>query len=309
MTERGVSIERAGARLAGTATLVGGRSATVLMLHGSGPLDRDENMRGQHLDVFNTLAAALSRAGVSSVRYDKRGCGASTGDFTRAGFSDFVADAIAWVDFLTRSDFCDPAAILLLGHSEGCLAAARVIAERRAIAGAMLLCPFVEPMESVLMRQAAQVAREIDEAPGVSGFAQRALVRLLGRPVDSQRRLIEVVRRSSTDTLRRRGQTISARWLRELLATDVAGAYSEVECPLLLVGGGKDLQCEPGDVDRIAELVRGPVETHVIPDLTHLLRRDPGRPSLMGAHSLLGKPVDSEVLERVAAWASARTGR
>ncbi|WP_258949732.1 hypothetical protein [Lentzea californiensis] len=48
----------------------------------------------------------------------------------------------------------------------------------------------------------------------------------------------------------------------------------------LAITGGKDVQVDPADLDRIRELVPGDVETHRIPDLTHLLRLDPGRPSL-----------------------------
>ena len=43
----------------------------------SGPLDRDENVEGQRLDIFNTIAHQLAQRGFASLRYDskKRGCG------------------------------------------------------------------------------------------------------------------------------------------------------------------------------------------------------------------------------------------
>jgi hypothetical protein len=122
--ENDVAIEHAGARLAGTVVAPGvGRFPTVLMLHGSGPMDRNEDMPGQRLSVFNTFAERLVRDGVASLRFDKRGCGASTGDFETAGVHDAVADAVAWIDWLGSADFCDPERLILLGHSEGCLTA------------------------------------------------------------------------------------------------------------------------------------------------------------------------------------------
>jgi uncharacterized protein len=43
------------------------------MLPGSGPLDRDENVEGQRLDIFNAIAHQLAQTGFASIRDDKRG--------------------------------------------------------------------------------------------------------------------------------------------------------------------------------------------------------------------------------------------
>ena len=51
------------------------------MIHGSGPMDRNENMPGQSLNVFNTIAEHLAEKGIASLRYDKRGCGKSGGNY------------------------------------------------------------------------------------------------------------------------------------------------------------------------------------------------------------------------------------
>ena len=77
-----------------------GRVPFVLMIHGTGPLDRDENMKGQRIDAFNTIAHHLAAGGIASLRYDKRGCGRSTGDYYRAGHADSSAMPSA---ALTRS--------------------------------------------------------------------------------------------------------------------------------------------------------------------------------------------------------------
>lgn len=290
MIENDVAIEHAGARLAGTVVAPGvGRFPTVLMLHGSGPMDRNEDMPGQRLAVFDTFAARLAQNGVASLRFDKRGCGASTGDFETAGVHDAAADAVAWLDWLGSADFCDPERTILLGHSEGCLIAPLAIHQRPSVWGAVLVCPFAERMETILMRQAAQVEREL-------GW----LLRTLTRPVLTQRRLIERVRASSEPSFRMRSQRINARWLRELLAIDTAEALGQVTCPTLLIGGAHDCQCDPEDVARAAALVRGPVEAHVVPELTHVLRRGP--PTLLQQHRLLGAPVDERVLDLLAPW-------
>jgi pimeloyl-ACP methyl ester carboxylesterase len=297
MVENEVAIEHAGARLAGTSVAPGsGRFPTVLMLHGSGPMDRNGDMPGQRLSVFDTIAERLAREGVASLRFDKRGCGASTGNFDTAGVHDAAADAVAWIDWLGGADFCDSERLILLGHSEGCLIAPLAISQRPSVCGAVLICPFAQRMETILMRQAAQVQREL-------GW----LLSALARPVPSQRRLIERARASTEPHFRVRGQRINAKWLRELLAIDPAEALCQVSCPTLLIGGAHDCQCDPDDVARAAALLRGPVQAHVVPGLTHVLR--PGPPTLLQQYRLLGQPVDERVLDLLATWVRDATSR
>ena len=77
MVEIECTLEHAGAVLAGTLSLPSGtgRAPCVLMLPASGPLDRDENYKGQQVNAFNAIAHHLASKGFASVRYDKRGCG------------------------------------------------------------------------------------------------------------------------------------------------------------------------------------------------------------------------------------------
>jgi uncharacterized protein len=74
--ELDVRIEASAAVLSGTFCIpsVEGAFPVVSMLPGSGPLDRNENVEGQRLDIFNTIAHQLVEMGYASLRYDKRGC-------------------------------------------------------------------------------------------------------------------------------------------------------------------------------------------------------------------------------------------
>lgn len=308
MIEREIEVEGRGGRLAGTLCLPGeeGRFPAVLMVHGSGPLDRDENMKGQKLDVFNSIARELARAGVASVRYDKRGCGASRGDYYTAGLQDLVDDVICWFDTLVLEAAVRSDRIMLLGHSEGCLVSAKASALRAQAAGLALLCPFVQHTEDILLRQAAHIERELAAQTGLSGVVSKLATRLMGRPLENQRKLIETLKGSSQPSLRVGLQRLPAKCLRELLSADAAQVYATTRCPVLLVGGEKDLQCDPADVARIASLVTGPVESHVLPSLTHLLRRDSEAPSILDAARLLTQPVEPTVIALVVKWAQAR---
>lgn len=207
MIERELEVVSRGNRLCGSLCLPHeGSSPLVLMIHGSGPLDRNENIEGLELNIFNAIAYELAAQGIASVRYDKRGCGQSEGDYYSAGYSDLVA------------------------------------------------------------------------------------------------------RQSTTDTFRLRGQTYPARWFRELFALESSDLYARVGCPLLLIGGGKDVQCDPADVHRIAALVNSKARVQTFPDLTHILRSDEQVASFQRYAELLQQPVDPAVLQTISGWLAALSG-
>lgn len=54
--------------------------------------------------------------------------------------------------------------------------------------------------------------------------------------------------------------------------------------------------------------VSGPVETYLAPDVTHILRRQPGPPSLGAYRSEVREPLDAGVTERIIDWVGATVG-
>ena len=220
MIHRELSIESDGATLAGELSLPDGvrRYPVVLMVHGSGPLDRNENTRGQSLNVFNHLADQLAAAGIASYRYDKRGCGKSTGDYYQAGHADLVDDASACIDQLVRTANCDPQQIFVLGHSEGTIIAAQLANQHQDLAGLILLCPFVEPMESILRRQARQMKADLLRTTGIRHWILSGFFRCFGDPVHGQEKLIAKLKSSDVTTFRSMLRKINAKWLRVVRA-------------------------------------------------------------------------------------------
>lgn len=105
--------------LAGTlAVPPAGRAApAVVLVPGGGPLDRDITILGHKL--FRVLAHGLARAGIASLRYDKRGVGTSEGDFSSAAPGDFVADVAGAARHLAGGEGFGAHRVGLIGHSEG----------------------------------------------------------------------------------------------------------------------------------------------------------------------------------------------
>ena len=154
-----VRIDSDGCSLAATYVEAAEPSAAVLLIVGSGRTDRNSDVRlplGLKLRgaVTGAIAEALARAGVSTLRFDKRGVGTSGGDYLTTGMNQRSADARAARDWLAAKTSGLP--LLAIGHSEGTYYAAQLAADGQA-AGAVLLSGPARTGADVLTYQVAEI--------------------------------------------------------------------------------------------------------------------------------------------------------
>ena len=293
-----VRFQSAGLTLAGTFVVPEreGSAPAVLMLPGSGETDRDDNAKPLAIDVFPQLSAAIVGLGMATFRYDKRGVGASEGDYWTTGFDDRLTDAGSAVDWLRERPEVDSSRIVALGHSEGALVSIRLAAGAAPVAGAILLAGSARPGEQILTWQARQIAATL------TGFNRLVLRLLRIDVVKSQQKAFARIRGTSEDVVRIQGRRINARWMREFMAYDPAGDLARIEVPVLAITGDRDLQVDPGDLTRMHELVRGPFEALRPPGLTHLLRTEGSRQGLGGYKEQVRRPVDPRVVSPITEW-------
>jgi len=97
----------------------------VVFLHGSGA-------EGRWASRY--LADAFARRGIAALIYDKRGVGASTGDWRDAGFAELVKDAAAAVEALRSRPRIAPDRVGIHGHSQGATIAPWVANENASVA-------------------------------------------------------------------------------------------------------------------------------------------------------------------------------
>ncbi|MFK8079453.1 MAG: alpha/beta hydrolase [Granulosicoccus sp.] len=313
VNEQPIELLSAGTKLQGTLTLADDISnpvtatskdpvAAVLLLSDSGPLDRNQNSLQVQLNIFNDVASYLARQGIASLRYDKRGCGLSKGKFDAAGHTDLVADAQAWLEYLHKRSAVAGAPVFLLGHGEGSLIAPQLVVNNDYIQGQILLTPFVENYEHVIRRQAENALREIAELDGFKGKLIRFFLSLSGNQLVKQKKLLQKIRKSRRDTLKIRKQIINAKWIREMITMDASAIYKKADIPTLIIGGQKDLQCLPDDVQKISALINAHVESHVLDNLTHILRSDTDKPSVQHYLMLSVQDIDRRILELSSHW-------
>lgn len=282
-----------GIPLAGTLTLPAGRGPhpAVLLLHGSGPLDRDGNTPKLPTNLGPSLASALAAEGIGTLRYDRRGVGATPGDWQTTGFAGNRQDAATAVRALAEHPAVRADAVGVVGHSEGALHAMSLAAHQE-VRAVVLLAGYARMGEEALRGQARSIIRSLP-----------APVRLLRRPLAAVgNRVIDRIKKTDTDVTRIGGFPLNARWMREMLVHDTRDDLASAKARVLAVTGDKDIQVDPADLAEIARLVPGGAETHRVPGLTHLLRHDPAHHTLRSYRRLLREPVDSGLLTLLSTW-------
>ncbi len=130
--------QQAGVTLAGTLTLPhrGGPFPAVLLINGSGKPDRDGYGWPNN---FLVLSDYLTRHGLAVLRYDKRGVGSSSGDFNKATVGDFADDACAGFKYLKNRKEVNPLQAGVIGFSEGSISAPLVASRSKDVAFIVLM--------------------------------------------------------------------------------------------------------------------------------------------------------------------------
>lgn len=129
----------------------------VLLISGSGPQNRDEELFGHK--PFAVIADYLTRKGYAVLRVDDRGVGLTSGNRTKATTMDFAVDADVAVDYLKTRKEVDKNKIGLIGHSEGGMIAEVVAARRKDIAFVILMAAPGVPVPQLMEEQQAAMLR------------------------------------------------------------------------------------------------------------------------------------------------------
>ena len=303
-TERTIDFPSGPVTLAGTATIPGAPRAAAVLISGSGDIDRDGNGRRAPLGISRDIADALAAADIASLRYDKRGVGASGGDFLSSGFADNIDDARAAISALRSQAETAGIPMVVIGHSEGAMIATVLAGESaNQLAGAVLLSAPAGTGEEVMLWQADRIAPTLPKPV-------RFIMRMFRTdPLRQQGKLLERLKLTSTDVVRIQGARINAKWFRELLDFDAEQHLALISAPVLAITGTKDLQVDPDDLEVISSTVLGPVTVDLVPDLTHILRRDNAPPTLGAYRRLCRQPVDHVVLQEISDWILTVSGK
>jgi pimeloyl-ACP methyl ester carboxylesterase len=293
----------AGLSLAGTLTLPVTESSCpcVIMVHGSGPQDRDGNISGLDVQIFKFLAEHLAGQGIASLRYDKRGCAQSGGSFRTSGLSDMVSDACAAIDYVNQRAEIDENSIFVLGHSEGAVLAPEIGSKRPAVAGLIMLCGSLRSFEEDGLKNAEVLNRDLEKMTGIKGW----LARLLFYTKDPAKTMVDLRRKVEKTKARRIWVSFSrvgTRFYQETFNYDVKSHLKINELPILAIGGSKDFQCHPDDTRQIPSITASEATVHIIENMDHMLRNQEGEPTLLSYRDAGKTPMVKEGKALVSDW-------
>lgn len=316
-----VSFTDDGAKLAGTLLLPPGKPvATVVLIAGSGPQTRDEEVAGHK--IFLVLADYLARHDIAVLRYDKRGIGASTGDFLHATSMDFAADAEAAVAYLHSRPDIDPRHIGLIGHSEGGLVAPIVAGKDPRIAFVVLMAGPGENGLKLLLEQGDLIMKAdgaSDQTIATSHTIRESLFEAIRDEPDQQKRdarlraIIEATPAAKNMTpaaIDGQIRTISTDWFRNFFSYDPVPALSKIRAPVLAIGGSLDLQVPAKEnlaAIRAALASNKHVTVTELPGLNHLFQ--PAKTGSPAEYGAIEQTIAPEALTMITDWVVKQAGR
>lgn len=172
MLERSVTVGAAGFRLPGTLTLpIGERKhPLVILVHGSGPQDRDETIGPNK--PFRDLAWGLAARGIATLRYEKRTKVYGAACVPEGREMDYDTECVDDVVEIVRWAKAQPDiaadSVYVLGHSLGATLAPRIAERADGVAGIVLVAALARSLEDAVVEQTAYVS-SLTDASGVAG--------------------------------------------------------------------------------------------------------------------------------------------
>lgn len=254
----------------------------VVLVHGSGPNDRDESVSA--VKPFRDLAQALSQRGIAVLRYDKRTYVygkeiASAEDF--AAFTveeETIQDAIAAGNLLRQDSRIDPQRIYLLGHSLGGMLAPRIVSESDGLfAGMILANGSNRSLLEIMLRQLTDAAEAVPEA-------QQESYRAMLAQAASAAEALPAMTAEEAQSAVIWGQNAYYFW--EMAQHPAPADYlTSLSIPTMLINGQRDFQVnvQEGRESWEAALdMSAPWLTCLWADVNHLLMRPEADPSIVG---------------------------
>lgn len=245
--------------LAGTYLDVGSNTPPILIIPGSGPIDRNGLRAGvPGIGAYERLALALETRGISTVRIDKRGTFKSntairdTDDLRIQGYAN---DTLGWIDAV--KDISGQPCIWVFGHSEGGLVASLAIAQNPdGVCGLILAAAPGRHIDEILREQLARHTK----SNRVRAMIDDTLAKLkTGQSVDPKELPL---------ILKILFNPVNQRYFMDWMTYDPATVVENITVPVLIVQGDEDVQIAVEDAQRLSAALPQ-ADLHVIKGMNH----------------------------------------
>jgi dienelactone hydrolase len=285
--------------LPGTLTLPEGPGPfpCVILVHGSGPNDRDETIGPNQ--PFHDLAWGLASQGVSVLRYDKRTFKYAK-EFTAQEINEMtvkeevIDDAQEAVHLMHNTESIDPKNIFVLGHSLGATVMPRISIDQD-LAGVIMMAGITRSLEDTILDQLTY------------------LYNLTGSITEEQKQELETLKMNISklkdpelvDTMSSQDMPlgIPMNYWKDLRDNNPVDIVKDIKMPILILQGGRDYQVlEAVDFEgwKKALNTNKNASFKVFPKLNHLFITGEGK-STPQEYAVEGH-VDKDVIDVLVKW-------
>ena len=311
-----------GITLAGTLTLPeqGSKFPAVVLVTGSGPQNRDEEIMGHK--PFFVIADYLTRNGIAVLRCDDRGTAASQGTHATATNEDFATDTEAMVNYLRSRKEINAKKIGIIGHSAGGIIAFIVAKKDPSIAFVVSLAGAGVRGDSLMLKQVELISKSQGMPDAVwqgmkpSIRNRYAILQQTDKtPEELQKELYADVTKTMSpeqlkdlNTIQQLSAQISSMtspWYLHFIRYDPAQDLKKLKCPVLALNGEKDIQVDAAmNLAAIQERITGNgnknVTVKAYPNLNHLFQTC--EKGTLAEYGQLEETINPEVLKDIIEW-------
>jgi pimeloyl-ACP methyl ester carboxylesterase len=257
----------------------------ALLIAGSGSTDRDGNGPQAKPATLKKIAEQMAERKIATLRYDKRGAGGWKSEFGRPEdfrFKDYVDDAVSLVNYLRSGNKFSR--LTVVGHSEGGLVA--ILAARQVQIDRLVLLVTAARRQGDLLK--AQLERR-QIPPDILEPILKAIDSIMaGQIVDPPPRGLAIAPSMQPS-------------LASAFVIDPIDPLKSIGRPILIVGGGRDLQV--ARLDFAALSAASPLaKTLWLPDMNHVLVDVTDESDNFAAYNQPERALDATLVDSVAAF-------
>lgn len=259
----------------------------VVLVHASGPHDRDETVGA--IKVFRDIAWGLASNGVAVLRYEKRSRQYPNERLLTVN-EETVDDAVAAVKTLEAREEIDSKKVFVLGHSLGAVLVPRIAEQTANVAGFIVCAAPTQSLEDVIFSQVEFVER----ASGIGSDS---------KTIESARDEMKQVKQLSLESTKG-GPLLGLErsWWLDMQKYDAVQATKKIQRPVLLMQGEKDYQVGLKDFAtwKAAVSDKPNFTLKSYPNLSHAFAKAGDQPGPSDYLSPLN--VSDEVIQDLAIW-------
>ncbi len=294
--DQDVVVDAGGWPLPGTVAMPNGEGPfpLVVLVHGSGPSDRDASFGPNK--VFKDLAEGLASRGVATLRFEKRTLEHASRIKSLTEFTpkeELVDDAVAAVALARTLPKIDGKRIYVLGHSLGGMMAPRIALADPTIAGIIVMAGAVRSLEQSMLDQ----MRYLAEFDGKIDADERRTLKEL----ELFARRVKTIKPGDPPVVGGGSSAPASYWL-AMRDYEPPATAAELPQSILVLQGARDYQVTSADYERWRSDLRDHPATKTVlyPDLDHLFMTGRGR-SHPSEYSNAGHVAES-VIADITQW-------